>query len=241
MRLKRMFVLSLVWIMALAVVLAACGGVAAPVEPSIVVEPTSGGAGTEVAVSGEGFPAGVEISIRLGPPDVGASPLAYATTTATEKGVFFTSFILPEKWPDEVAIVEEELLIIALIADGSVKATARFDYQPLPTPAPDMILNPENGGAGERVTVVGVNFPPGTAISLRLSSPASERPAEELAQVVSDEAGGFHTVIGIPVTWSGTEAAVREQELVMLAVSANGGQTLAQATFFNVGGEAPSE
>ncbi|MDX1689075.1 MAG: hypothetical protein R3248_13920 [Candidatus Promineifilaceae bacterium] len=241
MSLKRVFVLSLVSILALAVVLTACGGVTAPVEPAIVVEPTSGGAGTEVVVSGEGFPAEVEISIRLGPPDVGASPLAYATTTTTERGVFATSFVLPERWPDEAPIVEEELLIIALIADGSVKATARFDYEPLRTPAPDVILNPENGEPGERVEIVGANFLPGMAISLRLSSAEAERPAEEVAQVVSDEAGGFRTVIAIPVKWSGSEAAVREQELVVAAVSAVGGQTLAQATFFNVGGKSPSE
>lgn len=125
-----------VWL-ALAVWLAACGGATGPVEPSIMVEPAAGAAGTEVTVAGDGFPAGLVINIRLGPPDVGATPLAYATATATEDGTFVTSFVLPAFWPDETPIVEGELLIIALVPDGSVKATAPFGFGSPPSAVPD--------------------------------------------------------------------------------------------------------
>lgn len=124
--LKRGFALSLLVLLALT----ACPGVVTPLEPSVTVEPTSGAAGTEVVVTGEGFPANIEIDVRLGPPDVGASPEAYAVTTTTETGAFVTSFVLPARWPNATPIIEEELLIIALIPDGSVKATAPFDYEP---------------------------------------------------------------------------------------------------------------
>ena len=122
---------------ALTVWLAACCRTTGPVEPAITVDPVAGAAGTEVTVSGHGFPSGLEINIRLGPPDVGASPLAYATTTTTTDGAFVTSFVLPATWPDETPIVEGELLIIALIPDGSVKATAPFAYGPPLSRAPD--------------------------------------------------------------------------------------------------------
>jgi len=234
---KRWLALSLVLIVALAVALAACGGVAAPAEPSITLEPTSGAPGIEVAVTGEGFPVAVEINIRLGPPDVGASPEAYATTLTTESGGFSTSFILPETWPDGNAITEKELLVIALLPDGSVKATAPFDYQPLTSPAPELTLNPANGEAGARVTVTGANFPPNTTISLRLSTPTSEREPVEVAQVASDAQGGFRTVITIPLTWPNSDTAVREQALAIEAVRASGGPSLAKGTFFNVSGE----
>jgi len=221
--------------------LAACGGAGVPLTPAIAVDPTGGGPGTVVTITGEEFPAGVEINIRLGPPDVGASPEAYATTMTLENGSFVTSLVLPGTWPDETPIVEEELLIIALIPDGSVKATAPFDYRPPFNPAPELTLDPTNGEPGERVAVTGENFPPGTAISLRLSSPTGERVAVEVAQVAGNAQGRFRTVITIPLTWPNSEATVREQELVIAAVHAGSRQPLARATFFNVGGEGPTE
>lgn len=231
--LKRGFALSLVALLAVT----ACNGIVAPQEASVAVDPTSGAAGTEVIVIGEGFPANIEINIRLGPPEVGASPEAYATTITTETGAFVTAFAIPDKWPDETPIVDEELLIIALIPDGSVKATVPFDYQP--SLAPEITLTPPNGNPGQRVVVRGANFPREIAISLRLSSPASAHVREEAAQIVSDNEGQFRTVIIIPDTWSGSAGAVREQELVVEAVGAKDGQSLARATFFNVSGQQP--
>lgn len=220
--------------------LAACAGAGAPPTPRIAVDPAGGGPGTVVSITGEGFPAGVEIVIRLGPPDVGASPEAYATTMTMANGSFVTSLALPETWPDETSIVEGELLIIALTPDGSMKATVPFDYRPPLNPAPELTLDPANGEPGERVEVMGVKFPPGTSISLRLSSPTAGREAE-VAQVAGDTQGRFRTIIAIPLTWPNSEATLHEQELVIVAVNADSGQILAQAAFFNVGGERPSE
>lgn len=231
--LKRGFALGLVPLLAAT----ACNGIVAPPEASVAVDPTSGAAGTEVIVTGEGFPANIEINIRLGPPEMGASPEAYANTMTTENGAFVTAFAIPNKWPDETPIVEEELLIIALIPDGSVKATASFDYQPTLGLAPEIALTPPNGKPGQRVVVRGVNFPREMAISLRLSSPASAHAMEEVAQIVSDKEGRFRTVIIIPDTWSGSTGSVLEQELVVEAVGAKDGQSLARATFFNVSGK----
>lgn len=228
-------------ILMLAAWLAACAGGATPPTPSIEVEPTSGLAGTDITVTGKGFPAGVEISIRLGPPGVGASPEAYAVATTTGRGAFVTAFVLPEMWPDGTPIVEEALLIIALTSDGSVKATASFNYRAPLNPTPEFALDPANGEPGQHVVVTGANFPSSAPMTLHLSSPASDHVGEVLAQIVSDEHGSFRTVIAIPITWSDSNAPVREQELLVEAISADGGERLSQATFFNVAGEKSSE
>lgn len=99
-------------------------------EPFISVSPQSGGSNTAVVVLGENFPAGTAVMLRLGPPDVGATPNSYASATAGADGRFTMSFLIPESWPDGRPITEPELTIIVINEDGSVKATAPFAFQP---------------------------------------------------------------------------------------------------------------
>lgn len=120
-------------------------GAGAPSEPTIVLEPREGGAGTKVTVRGSGFPAHMELDIRLGPPDVGASPQAYAVTSTGADGSFATSFILPNAWPDGRLIDQETLLVIALNSDGSVKATAPFTFRSSSNPETTGKPGSENG------------------------------------------------------------------------------------------------
>lgn len=113
-------------------ILAGCsnGEKAIETTPSITLAPLAGGAGTVVTVTGFDFPAGTHVSLRLGPPDVGATPQSYAETTAGSDGRFSLSFTVPQQWPDGRIITETELTVIVLNEDGSLRATALFTFQP---------------------------------------------------------------------------------------------------------------
>jgi hypothetical protein len=99
-------------------------------EPAITLNPQSGGAGTSVTVTGHSFPAGTAVMLRLGPPDVGATPFSYASAVTDPAGSFSLAFQIPERWPDDMPITETQLTVIALNDDGSLKATAPFTFQP---------------------------------------------------------------------------------------------------------------
>lgn len=107
-------------------------------EPFIVLDPTVGGPGTSVAVSGSGFPAKAQVSVRLGPPSVGATPQSYGQATTDADGGFTLSFVMPAQWPDGVPITGADLVVVVLNEDGSAKATAPFAYIP---PSPDVLTS----------------------------------------------------------------------------------------------------
>lgn len=113
------------------IVLTACSDGAEKQDqlPAIVLAPAAGGANTQVVVTGKNFPAGMAVMLRLGPPDVGATPFSYATGVADAQGRFSLNFSVPEQWPDGTAIVESTLTVIVLNDDGSVKATAPFLFE----------------------------------------------------------------------------------------------------------------
>jgi len=108
----------------------ACTRSVAPGGPDISLEPRSGNPGALVTVTGSGFPPGIELNVRLGPPSIGATPQSYATALADEQGRFTLTFEMPERWPDETPISAQELLVVVLNQDATVKATAPFDFTP---------------------------------------------------------------------------------------------------------------
>ncbi len=112
--------------------LAACSNLGSEQKtaPVIVLNPQMGGVNTEVVVNGEHFPAGMAVMLRLGPPEVGATPFSYASGTADSNGRFNLTFAVPESWPDGRPITEANLTVIVLNEDGSIKATAPFALQP---------------------------------------------------------------------------------------------------------------
>jgi hypothetical protein len=111
------------------------------VEAIIVLDPVTGGAGTSVAVTGNGFPTETRVGIRLGPPSVGATPQSYGDTITDANGSFMLSFTMPAQWPSGAPITQTELVVVVLNEDGSAKATAPFGYTPSSsgdlTPVPD--------------------------------------------------------------------------------------------------------
>jgi hypothetical protein len=122
--------------------LVACSedGVTPSSEPTISINPQAGGANTQVVVSGFDFPAGTAATIRIGPPDVGATPQTYGSAIAAEDGRFIIYFLMPDRWPDGQPIIETDLMVIALNEDGGLKATAPFEFQPDPTINPNVVV-----------------------------------------------------------------------------------------------------
>jgi hypothetical protein len=97
-------------------------------EPIILLDPIAGGPGTSVAVTGSGFPAETLVSVRLGPPSVGASPQSYGDAITGADGTVALSFTMPAHWPDGTPIAETDLVVVVLNQDGSVKASSPFAY-----------------------------------------------------------------------------------------------------------------
>jgi hypothetical protein len=114
----------------LAYLLAGCDASAVLNSPAIALSTGSGGPGTAVTVVGGGFPADSPVSVRLGPPDVGASPQSYGDAITDAQGRFVLTFTMPDCWPNGAPIAEHGVVVIVLNADGSAKATAPFAYQP---------------------------------------------------------------------------------------------------------------
>jgi hypothetical protein len=123
---------------AAAALLVGCAGLHIPVEPTITLSPTTGGPGTRVLVTGSDFPATTTLAVRLGPPDVGATPQTYGEATSDTAGRFQLAFDMPARWPDGSPVTEEEIVVVVLNEDGSVKAVAPFLFQPavVATPSP---------------------------------------------------------------------------------------------------------
>ena len=98
--------------------------------PSIVIAPVSGGPGVTVTVMGRGFPPEMPVSVRLGPPSVGTTPLSYADAVTGPEGTLALSFAMPSRWPDGTPITQTDLVVIVLNQDASTKALTSFGYVP---------------------------------------------------------------------------------------------------------------
>ncbi len=123
-----------------------------PDQPTLVIEPASGGAGLEVRVRGSGFTANLPLVVRLGTPGVGAGERVYASGVTDGQGAIDLTFIMPATWPDGRAITESSLVILLTSEDEAVRALADFRYRaapqptatpaiPTPSPAPTLIAD----------------------------------------------------------------------------------------------------
>jgi len=202
-------------------------------EPIIVLDPITGGPGTSVTVTGSGFPAETQVSVRLGPPSVGATPQSYGDATTDVDGRFTLSFTMPAHWPDGAPITEADLVVVVINEDGNVKATAPFSFEPEVGGQPMLSLKPGNAGPGQQIEVVGYYFRAGAQIALRLGVPNAGLGDDNLMEVQADEHGTFEVALTLPATWPGSGAPITEQDLVIVAVDEGRDQALATASFFN--------
>jgi len=197
-------------------------------SPAIQLKPVSGGPDTRVSVTGEGFPAKAALSVRLGPPDVGATPQSYGEVVADTEGRFTLTFPMPGQWPDGTPITAQPLIVVVINEDGSVKATAPFRFQ-----FATLSLDPARGVPGQPIQVSGQGFPGGASIALRLGVPDAGLDEENLAVVTVEDQGTFAVALTVPDVWPGSGIPVTEQELVIAAIDLEMEQTLAIAIFLS--------
>jgi len=122
--------------------LASCTYAWGETVPYVEVQPHLIGPGMTLLVSGGDFPPNTPISVRLGPPAMGATPKAYAQATTDSTGQFALSFGMPDRWPDGELIAAQELIVIVLNEDGRIKAADTVAYAPSMSGAETPALTP---------------------------------------------------------------------------------------------------
>jgi hypothetical protein len=99
-------------------------------QPVIILYPNEGGAGTQVTLTGAGFPANMNLEVHIGIPNAGFGEQAYAKTTSDTKGNVSLNFSMPGQWPDGAPIHDSKLIVVLSNPDGSVKGLAPFNFVP---------------------------------------------------------------------------------------------------------------
>lgn len=125
---------------------------APPVNPYAHIDPPAGSAGTEVTITGGGFPADTQVDLYIAgvvASEVGAAarPNSYATATTDTGGEFRMNFTIPANWPDGRAIESGRLGMLIATQDFRVRASVTFDYvvatpTPQPTAPPTATITP---------------------------------------------------------------------------------------------------
>jgi len=189
------------------------------VQPEISLNPTTGGGGTPVTVTSVGFPAGSQVSLHLGPPEGGYSPHAYAQGIVDGTGTVTLTFAMPDNWPDGSRIKEEQLEIAVVTADGSTRASAGFDFEPIPYPL--ITVSPDYGGPGTQVTISGDGYRAGTIVLIKLGTSVDDAAQKTpYVETMADIRGNINVPFTMPGRWpSGLPILVRD--VVVLATSAD--------------------
>ena len=113
------------------------------VNPYARVDPPAGSVGTEITISGGGFPANVRVDLYLAglvqssAATAAQRPTSYAFATTDANGDYTMRFTMPATWPDGRTIQSGRLGMLLATEDFRVRASATFDYVvPTPTPLP---------------------------------------------------------------------------------------------------------
>ncbi len=97
--------------------------------PVISINPTSAGAGTDIAISGTNFPANTSVEIRLGLPSAGFISSPYLTITTNSSGAFTTPFTVPSQWTNGTPITDTALQVVVTVAGNqSISAVTPFTF-----------------------------------------------------------------------------------------------------------------
>lgn len=112
------------------------------INPYARVEPAAGSPGTEITISGGGFPANVRVDLYLAglvksSAAAAARPNSYAAATTDASGNYTMRFTMPATWPDGQTIATGRLALLIATEDFRYRASASFDYVvATPTPQP---------------------------------------------------------------------------------------------------------
>lgn len=108
-------------------------------QPFAAIAPNAGGPGTQISVSGGGFPANVPVAAYLaaftGNIDPAQFPTGYTSTVTDGNGNYAMSFEAPATWPDGAPLETGKMVVLVATGDFSLRASALFDFI-APTPVP---------------------------------------------------------------------------------------------------------
>jgi hypothetical protein len=215
-------------------------------NPSIQIAPQTGTAGTQVLVSGGGFPADTRVNTHLsvfgGQIGDAYSAARFVSTVTDGNGNYSMSFAMPGTWPDGSPVTQDQILITVANEDFTIDVSAVFNYVPLPTPtnppgptptptatATPIVLNPfvnlvpSAGTAGTSVTVSGGGFPANLAVNVHLAAFDGEvnesGAAERYANSVTDANGNYATSFVMPSRWPNGDSIETGRLVVIVATN----------------------
>ncbi len=151
-------------------------------EPTITLNPDSSRRGTDVVVSGTGFPANSNITV-----DYGSGEPGIATGRTDSTGNFTTSFGIPSD-----ATIGGDTTVTASVTDYDAEATHAV-------PDKEITVTPEVARSGDTVVIVGTGFPRYSDVRVKIGDGEFRATTSR-----TDGVGDFIVSIIIPGIDSGT-------------------------------------
>lgn len=172
-------------------------------DPTLTVEPGSAYPGDTVSVVGQGFPAGVPVTVQLR--DAEGNPVGDPiTVTPDEACGFITDLTVPEDAEPGDHTVEAEP------EDGTPGAEAPLEIlDPGTNPPgectdPTITADPISVEAGDEVMITGTGFPAGATVTVQLFDTEGNKIGGPVTVTVNEDCG-FETPITVP---EGTDPGV---------------------------------
>ncbi|MBI5931503.1 MAG: SH3 domain-containing protein [Chloroflexi bacterium] len=188
--------------------------------PVVVISPNTGPSGTNITVSGSGYPPSVSVSVRLAITSTDFLTTPYVTAVTSTSGTFATSFIMPSKWPDNSTITQTNLQVVALVDGTSYVDSEAFTYQPAVSTAV-ITINPTSASASTDISVSGSNFPANTTVEIRLGLPSAGYISSPYLTVSTNSSGAFTTPFTIPTQWTNGTPITDTALQVVVTVASN--------------------
>jgi len=163
------------------------------VEPEVILDPTSGEAGTDVSVSGTGFGRRRDVVVYFDTKGI-------ATDKTSSDGSFDVAFTVPELDAgiyDVEAEDDDENLDTAKFTITVPEPAQPSQPTPTPTPSPTAInVSSTSGKVGSDLIITGAGFAAGGTVTIEFGD-------EVLDTVVADTSGFFFTVVKVPSAKAG--------------------------------------
>lgn len=165
-------------------------------DPTLIVEPSAAYPGDTVSVVGQGFPAGVPVTVQLH--DAEGNPVGDPiTVTPDEACGFITDLTVHEDAEpgDHTVVAEPE--------DGTPGAEAPLEVLDPATNQPDKCTDPAITAdptvveAGDEVQVTGTGFPAGATVTVQLFDTDGKKIGHPVTVKVNEDCG-FTTPITVP-------------------------------------------
>ena len=221
-------------------------------EPYVNVVPSQGPTGTQVRVSGGGFPDRTNVNLYLGglvqASSIQASNAEVRASTQTDDdGEFSMTFNIPNNWPDGSPVEPGKLVVLVATNDFGVEASGIFEVTSPPVSGGNAYaqVSPSSGYAGTDVTVRGGGFPPNTRVRAYLaglvsvSSLTNDDDMKVYDSEQTDAQGNYVLNFEIPDEWPDGDD-LETGKIMILVATDNFGVTASTDFDFFKDGEEPN-